>query len=331
MTNRARWLSATAAAALVGVAAAVPAHAQDETLTINYIMHSSTANTFWAAVNQGFMDACEQIQADCQMLVLRNDGDLQEQLTNFNASVAQGVDGIITTLVDDTIFDDAVQAALDAGIPVLAANVDDTEGAAGNPRLSFVGQDLEVAGYELAKALSEHFPAEGPIHVVIGVADFSQSWATQRGNGVARFMEEYIAANPDREITYEKIESGLDLSVVGSRVAAYVQSRPETTAYFDVGYWHAGAAAALRDIGVGPGEVLLAGFDLVPVVLDEMEAGYIQLTVDQQPYLQGFLPVMQLYLMKKYGLSAWDVNTGKALITPADVPTVREFADAGVR
>lgn len=330
MTTRARWLSAVSAAALAGVAAMSQAQAQD-TLTINYVMHSSTSNTFWAAVNQGFMDACEQIEADCQMLVLRNDGDLQEQLSNFNASVAQGVDGIITTLVDDTIFDEHVQAALDGGIPVLAANVDDTQGAAGSPRLSFIGQDLEVAGYELARALSEQFPAEGPIHVVIGVADFSQSWATQRGNGVARFMDEYIADHPDREVSYEKIESGLDLSVVGSRVAAYVQATPGTTAYFDVGYWHAGAAAALRDLGMEPGEVLLAGFDLVPVVLDEMDAGYVQLTVDQQPYLQGFLPVMQLYLMNKYGLSAWDVNTGKALITPADVAAVREFADQGVR
>ncbi|MGF1625121.1 MAG: sugar ABC transporter substrate-binding protein [Alphaproteobacteria bacterium] len=322
-------MAAAAAATVVGATALSQAQAQE--LTINYVMHSSTSNTFWAAVNRGFMEACEQIQADCQMLVLRNDGDLQEQLTNFNASVAQGVDGIITTLVDDTIFDEHVQAALDAGIPVLAANVDDTEGAAGNPRLSFIGQDLEIAGYELAQGLSEQFPADGPIHVVIGVADFSQSWATQRGNGVERFMQDYAAENPDREVTYEKIESGLDLSVVGSRVAAYVQSRPETSAYFDVGYWHAGAAAALRDIGREPGDVLLAGFDLVPVVLDEMDAGYIQLTVDQQPYLQGFLPVMQLYLMKKYGLSPWDVNTGKALIGPDDVATVRTFADEGVR
>jgi simple sugar transport system substrate-binding protein len=294
-------------------------------------MHSSPANTFWAAVNRGFMDACEQIDADCQLMALRNDGDLQEELTNFQASIAQGVDGIITTLVDNTIFDDAVQAALDAGIPVISANVDDTEGADGNPRLAFIGQDLEQAGYELAKGLSEQFPAEGPIHVLIGVADFSQSWATERGDGVARFMDDYIADNPDREIGYEKIESGLDISVVGGRVAAYIQATPNTTAYFDVGYWHAGAAAALRDLGYEPGQVLLAGFDLVPVVLDEMDAGYIQLTVDQQPYLQGFLPVMQIYLMHKYGLSAWDVNTGKALITPADVATVREYADEGVR
>ena len=129
----------------------------------------------------------------------------------------------------------------------------------------------------------------------------------------------------------QMLESGLDISVVGGRVAAYIQATPNTTAYFDVGYWHAGAAAALRDLGYEPGQVLLAGFDLVPVVLDEMDAGYIQLTVDQQPYLQGFLPVMQIYLMHKYGLSAWDVNTGKALITPADVATVREYADEGVR
>lgn len=327
MRNRNAWLAATAAAGMLAVSGAMA----QEPLTINYVMHSSPQNTFWAAVNRGFMDACDLIEADCQLMALRTDGDLQEALTNFEASIAQGVDGIITTLVDNTIFDDAVQQALDTGIPVIGANVDDTERGDGNARLAFIGQDLEVAGYELAQGLSEQFPAEGPIHVLIGVADFSQSWATQRGDGVARFMDDYIADNPDREITYEKIESGLDLSTVGGRVAAYVQATPGTTAYFDVGFWHAGAAAALRDLGFEPGQVLLAGFDLVPVVLDEMDAGYVQLTVDQQPYLQGFLPVMQIHLMHQYGLSAWDVNTGKALITPADVPSVREYADQGVR
>ena len=69
----------------------------------------------------------------------------------------------------------------------------------------------------------------------------------------------------------------------------------------------------------------MGGFDLVPILMDEMKKGYVHLTVDQQPYLQGYLPIMQLYFMKKFGLSAWDVNTGKALITPTDVDSVNKF------
>jgi simple sugar transport system substrate-binding protein len=296
----------------------------------NFVMHSDTNNAFWAAVHKGFKDACAQVDADCQMLTLSGDGDQQEQLQNLESSIAQGVDGIVTTITNPTIFDAAVDEALAAGIPVITANTDDPEGAAGSNRLAYIGQDLEKAGYELASALSKQFP-DGDVHVLIGVADMNQSWAYTRANGIARFMEDYKAANTDRKVTYEKIESGMDLSTVGNRVAAYVQTNPNTTAYFDVGFWEAGAAQGIRNLGYAPGQMLLAGFDLVDVVFEEMEKGYVQLTVDQQPYYQGYMAVHQLYLMNKYGLSALDIDTGKAMIGPEDVAQIRSFKGMSVR
>src|SRR5690606_36090554 len=95
--------------------------------------------------------------------------------------------------------------------------------------------------------------------------------------------------------------------------------------------WHAGAAVALRDLGKAPGEVLLAGFDLVPVVFDEMKSGNIQLTVDQQPYLQGYYPIHQIYLLNNFKFPPFDINTGKALITPDDVDALLELSQQGVR
>ena len=83
-------------------------------------MHSDTNNAFWAAVHKGFKDACAQINADCQMLTLSGDGDQQEQLQNLESSIAQGVDGIVTTITNPTIFDAAVVEALAAGTPVIA-------------------------------------------------------------------------------------------------------------------------------------------------------------------------------------------------------------------
>jgi simple sugar transport system substrate-binding protein len=296
----------------------------------NFVMHSDTNNAFWAAVHKGFKDACDQVDADCQMLTLSGDGDQQEQLQNLESSIAQGVDGIVTTITHPTIFDAAVDEALAAGIPVITANTDHPGGATGSNRLAYIGQDLEKAGYELASALSKQFP-DGDVHVLIGVADMNQSWAYTRANGIARFMEDYKAANTNRKVTYEKIESGMDLSTVGNRVAAYVQTNPNTTAYFDVGFWEAGAAQGIRNLGYAPGQMLLAGFDLVDVVFEEMEKGYVQLTVDQQPYYQGYMAVHQLYLMNKYGLSALDIDTGKAMIGPDDVAQIRSFKGMSVR
>jgi hypothetical protein len=162
----------------------------------------------------------------------------------------------------------------------------------------------------------------------IAVRSFNQE---TRALGITNYIDEMIAANPDRGITYEKIDSGLDLAVVADRVGAYLSANPNTNAYFDTGFWHAGVAGVLRDRGVPPGQVLLAGFDLVPIVLDEMEAGYIQVQVDQQPFMQGFMPVMMVHQAVNVGLAPVDMNTGEALVYPDDVPAIRELSEQGLR
>ena len=60
--------------------------------------------------------------------------------------------------------------------------------------------------------------------------------------------------------------------------------------------------------------MLLGGFDLVPEVLQQMEKGYVQAQVDQQPYMQGFMPVMEVYLSKTVGLAPSDIDTGQGIV-----------------
>jgi simple sugar transport system substrate-binding protein len=108
-------------------------------------------------------------------------------------------------------------------------------------------------------------------------------------------------------------------------------AHPDTTAYIDTGFWCASVARVLQDRGVAPGKVLLGGFDLVPEVLQEMKAGYVQALVDQQPYEQGFMPVMEVYLAKKIGLAPVDINTGSAIVTPSDVDNVLKLSAQGLR
>jgi len=318
----------TAVAALLAGSAA---WAQDEPLDIVFTIHSGASNTFWQAVQKGYDEACALVEANCQMVYVQTDGSISEQVSNIEAAIAREPDALITSIIDNDAFDEVIQRARDAGIIVIASNVDDLEGAAGNARQAFVGQGFVPAGYGLARAQSANFPAEGPIHVLVGVSGPGQNWSEQRALGITNFLDDYIAANPDRAITYEKIDSGLDLAIVADRVGAYLAARPDTNAYFDTGYWHAGVAGVLRDRSVPPGQVLLGGFDLVPIVLDEMESGYIQVEVDQQPFMQGFMPVMMVYQSVEVGLAPTDINTGEALIYPADVPGVRELSEQGLR
>ena len=302
-----------------------------EPLDIVFTVHSGASNTFWQAVQKGYEDACGKIGATCQMVYVQTDGSVQEQVANMEAALARSPDALITSIVDNTAFDDVIQRARDAGIIVIASNVDDLEGAAGNARQAFIGQGFVPAGYSLAQAQWANMPAEGPLHVLVGVSGPGQNWSEQRALGVTNYLDEMIAANPDRGITYEKIDSGLDLAVVSDRVGAYLAANPQTSAYFDTGFWHAGVARVLRDRGIPAGQVLLGGFDLVPVVLDEMKLGYIQVQVDQQPYMQGFMPVMQIYLSKTVGLAPADIDTGQGIVTPDMVDPIMSLSEQGLR
>ena len=103
------------------------------------------------------------------------------------------------------------------------------------------------------------------------------------------------------------------------------------TAYFDTGNNDFAAAHVLQDSGVPPKQILLAGFDLVPQALQEIKAGYIQMQVDQQPFMQGFMSVMDGYLAKTVNLTPADIDTGRALVYAGQVDNVMALSKQGLR
>ncbi|MER8581167.1 sugar ABC transporter substrate-binding protein [Mesorhizobium sp. M1423] len=321
-------ISAALGAVLAG-GSAIGSRAQ-EPMKIVFTHHSSASNPFWQAVKKGFDDACAKIQANCQMVFTQTEGSIEQQSANMQAALAANPDALITSIVDNNAFDQIIADARAAGVTVIASNVDDTEGAAGNARQAFIGQGFIPAGYELGKKMSEFFPKEGKIRALVGVSAPGQNWSEQRAAGVMKFLEEYKAANGGR-VVIERLDTGTDGAVVADRVGAYLSAHPDTTVYFDTGLWHAYVAQVLIDRGIEPGKVLMGGFDIVSEVLQQMEAGYIQVQVDQQPYMQGFMPVMEAYLAKNVGLLPADIDTGKGIIVKEDVPKLKELAAKGVR
>ncbi|MFV0410788.1 MAG: sugar ABC transporter substrate-binding protein [Paracoccus sp. (in: a-proteobacteria)] len=316
-------------AVALGLTLLAGAATAQESYRFTILTQTGVDNTFWQTIKRGMDDACADYQLDCQMLFTQENGNLQLHLQNLETTIAQGVDGIATVIVEDNLYDEAIQRATDQGIPVLTLNVDDTEGADGNARLAFIGQDLFQAGYEVARGLLADMDKDQPQHVLLGLARPGESWAEDRVGGARKYLDEAVADGWN--LTYDTIDSSNDLSITGQRICQYVQGNQNTTAVIGSGFWFAGAGECLRDQGIEPNQIRMGGFDLVPILLDEMEKGYVHLTVDQQPYLQGYLPIQQMYFMKEYGLSAYDVNTGKALVRPDDVETVKAFVAEGVR
>ena len=302
-----------------------------EPLNVVFTCHSATTNSFWQAVKLGFDDACTRVGAKGQFIFVQTEGSIEQQVANMQAAVAAKPDALITSLVDNNAFVGVLKDAGEKGITVISSNVDATAGPELGLREAFIGQNFIPAGTTLGKGLSALFPKEGAVRVLVGVSAPGQNWAEQRAQGVMNGLEAFKKANPDRQVTIEKIDSGTDLAIVSDRVGAYLNAHPDTTAYFDMGFWHAGVAKVLKDRNVPPSKVLLGGFDLVPQVLEMMKAGYIQIEIDQQPYEQGFMPVMEVYLKKNIGLAPADIDTGEAVITPDQVDSIMALSKQGKR
>jgi simple sugar transport system substrate-binding protein len=317
-------------AALLASAMLIAGSASADPLKIVLTVHGATSNEFWQPVKKGFEDACGKIQADCQMLFTSTNGSIEQQAANMEAGLAGNPDALITTIADNKAFDKIISDARAKGVIVIATNADDTE-AGGNERQAYVGQGLAEAGYSLAKYMTTQFPKDGPIHVLVGVNDPGANWSEQRASGILKYLNEWKAANAGRDITIEKLDSGGDNATASDRVGAYLNAHPETTAYLETGSQDVAVARVLKDRGIAPGTVLLGGFDVESDVLQEMKAGYIQAHVDQQPYMQGFMPVMEVYLAKTVGLAPADIDTGLGLLLPDQADAVTAMAAKGLR
>jgi len=315
---------------LLGIVASITVPAAAAPLKIVMAIHGSTANEFWQPVKKGFEDACAKIQADCQLLFTNTNMSVQEELANVDAALATNPDALILTIPDNNAFTKVVADARAKGVIVIAVNNDDvTPGH--NARQSYIGPAFLASGMALTKYLTTKFPTDGPINVLVGVNVPGANWSEQRAAGVVKALENYKTANPGRQVTITKMDVGADPATTSDRVGAYLNAHPETTAYIETGSLDVAVAHWLKDRGIAPGKVIVGGFDVESDVLQEMKAGYIQAHADQQPYMQGFMPVMEVYLAKTVGLAPSDIDTGNGIVLPSEADSIAAMAAKGLR
>jgi simple sugar transport system substrate-binding protein len=87
----------------------------------------------------------------------------------------------------------------------------------------------------------------------------------------------------------------------------------------------------MQAAGKKPGDIINIGFDTSPQVVKAFDAGWVQLTSDQQPFLQGYMPILSLCQQVVYGLGAMNVDTGAGFVTPDNYKAVANLATEGLR
>lgn len=261
------------------------------------LVNHVTTNPFFTPTQSGAADACKLLGCTYQWTGSQN-SVVGEMVSSFNSAVSAGVDGIGISLVDLHAFNAPVAKALAAKVPVVAYNAD----AAGNPRLSYVGQDLYVSGQEMGSHIASLVPSGD---VALFIATPGALNIQPRIDGALSTLKKNSA------IKTHVVPTGAALPQELSTIDSYATAHPSTKGLFAVdGGSTQSVAQVIKKHNLS--SVKGGGYDLTPITQQLLAAGQIEFTIDQQPYLQGFLPILQLYMYKVSqsltGIA--DVNTG---------------------
>jgi simple sugar transport system substrate-binding protein len=232
----------------------------------------------------------------------------------FNSAISAKAAGISCCLVDLKAFNGPTANAIGKGIPVLAYNADVPTGNP-NERLAYIGQDLYASGYAMGQRIV-NLVKEGD--VALFIATPGQLNIQPRIDGATAAIKKLSGG----KIKTSSIATGSQLNDEIAKIDAYYLGHKNLKGMFavDAGSTQAvGQTVAkykLRSKGVKAG-----GYDLTPTTLKFIQSNQLDFTIDQQPYLQGFLPVLQLFLYRySSGLVApSNTNTGILFVTKENV------------
>ncbi|HVW18420.1 MAG TPA: sugar ABC transporter substrate-binding protein [Solirubrobacteraceae bacterium] len=287
---------------------------------IAVVTHGQASSVYWATVRNG-IDAAAR---ETGVVVRYRSPDVfsvRRMSELIDEAVATRPDALVVTLPDRSV-EAAVRRAERAGIPVVSINSgDDLFRSAGV--LAHVGQDEDAAGYEAGRRLI----AAGVTHAVCLNLEHGNGALDRRCAGFARALRSGgatsrdLALNLDDQARAERLLAGVFRSTRIDGALALSSSGAEA------------ALAALRDDG-RVGKVVLGSFDLSPAVLEAVRDGRVAFTIDQQPYLQGYLPIVVLANYVRYGLVPEEgrlIRTGPHFVTAGDAEQALELSRRRIR
>ena len=289
--------------------------ARGDRVSIWVVTHGQASSAFWTIVRNGIEAARRQMAVD---VTYRSPDvyDLDAMRELIEEAVASGPDGLVVTIPSPEL-EAPIRAAVKAGIPVVSINSgSDIARRAGT--LTHIGQPEEQAGYRAGRRLT----AAGAHRALCVNQEVGNEGLDRRCAGFARAMRE--AGGSSRVLAIDTKD--LDGSRERIREAS---SRPGVDAVLTLNNQGGELAADAAPVGS-----ILATFDYSPKVLREIRSGRIEFAVDQQPYLQGYLPIVFLAERARYGLFPAQgdvVATGPNFVTAENAEQAERLSEQGIR
>ena len=260
-----------------------------------------------------------------------SDWDPEKMVRQFTEAAATNPDGIaVMGHPGDDAFETAIDEARAKGIIVTSQNttLDRLEARYKGEGFGYVGQELYASGYMLGQESIRRFDLQsGDRAMVWGL--LSQPTRGLRTQGVIDAFEE-----AGLTVDYIEIDSATnaDASAGTPVFAGYVSANPDVKVVCtDHGGLTSTLETYLKAAGKGPDDIVGIGFDLSPATLEAIRGGWTDLVLDQQPFLQGYLPIVQICLTEKYGFSGLHTDTGSGFAHADNVEVLAPLVEQQIR
>lgn len=297
----------------------------DEEMEFFVVTHGGASDPFWAVVVRGAEDAAEQFGADLTYLG-PSQYDVGEFVDMIETAVEADPDGIAVTITDKDAVEPPLMEAIEQDIPVVAINVpDDRDPDERIPYLTYVGADEYQVGVQAANRMLQEFDGT-PERGVVLIHEPGHAGHEARSAG----MEEVFS---EEDIPFERLSGSPDAANNFEALDAYLRANPETDAVFTLGPLGAHPALSLmNDLGDDAEGIRLGAVDLSDQIISAIQDGRMVFTVEQQQYLQGYLPIGLMTLYNQFGLIPREpVLTGPAIVDQDNVDVVEEMVEEGYR
>ena len=272
-----------------------------------------TTNPFFVPTRYGAADACALLGCSYNWVGSTN-SVVGQMVTAMDTAIAAKVNGIGVPVIDKTAFVAPTNKALESGIPVVAYNASaPASTAAQNHQLAYIGQDLFQAGVEAGKKILTY-----PVHKGDLVAGFI---ATPGSLNIQPRIDGAASVLKPAGVNFPEIGTGPLLSQEATAINAWYLSHKDVKFMYCVDAGSTSEAAAVVEKYKLKGKVGVGGFDFLTTTVGAVQNGSQLWTIDQQPYQQGFLPILQLFLYNVSGGLQAPVatDTGLKFVTKAGI------------
>lgn len=288
--------------------------ATTDRIKVAVITHAAPGDTFWDIIRKGAEEAAAKDNVELQYLS-DPDGGRQSQL--IEQAIDQGVDGIAVTLAKPDAMKGALKKATDAGIPIVSLN-------AGEDRFKDLGVFAHFGSNEqlAGEAAGEKLKEAGLRKPICVIQEQGHVGLEARCAGVKK-------AIPDTEVLYVQ---GTDMTQVESTATAKLQADKKADAIIGLGAPF--TMTLLKAKATANSKVEVASFDMNSQLVGEINKGNVLFTVDQQPWLQGYMAVDALWQNYRGGFTIGGGQatlTGPAIVDKTVAEKITTFAEEGVR